>query len=259
MNKIEIVNERDIINEFEDRIRISVDKDILLIDIIDNINEIVMFNNCFYDKVIIRIKDNINATFLEIKNKTTNINNEYIYKLGNKSKLIINKFYYIDEYNEIITINLDGNEADVSFNSSIMCYQKHQYNININHNAKKTISNIINHGVTFGNASLDIVVNGNVLKGMNDSVLNQDNKIMIMGDGKSTIKPNLYIDEDEIEARHGASIGQFDEADIFYLETRGIPREEAYYLLLNGFLLGNLKIDESIKEELSYIIKKHGR
>ena len=89
---------------------------------------------------------------------------------------------------------------------------------------------------------------------MNDSILNQDNKIMIMGNGKSSIEPNLFIEDDVIEARHGASIGKFSEDELFYLETRGISREIGYELLIKGFLLNHLIIEDDVLEELEGIV-----
>jgi Fe-S cluster assembly protein SufD len=74
-----------------------------------------------------------------------------------------------------------------------------------------------------------------------------------MSDGKSTICPNLLIDNYDVDSSHGAYIGKFRDEEIFYLMSRGISREDSYRLLLNGFLINSdsidfNKIDEFVRE-----------
>lgn len=47
--------------------------------------------------------------------------------------------------------------------------------------------------------------------------------------------PGLYIDENDVDAGHAATASQFDEEQLYYLQSRGIPREQAEELLLSGF------------------------
>jgi Fe-S cluster assembly protein SufD len=49
-------------------------------------------------------------------------------------------------------------------------------------------------------------------------------------------KPELEILADDVKCAHGASVGELDEAALFYLRSRGIPSEEARRLLVEGFL-----------------------
>ena len=64
-----------------------------------------------------------------------------------------------------------------------------------------------------------------------------------MNDGKSTICPNLLIDNYDVESNHAAYIGCFKEDILFYMMSRGISREVASRLLLNGFLINSDSID----------------
>ncbi len=48
-------------------------------------------------------------------------------------------------------------------------------------------------------------------------------------------KPNLEIFADDVKASHGATIGQLDAEELFYLRTRGLSYKEAYHLLIQGF------------------------
>ncbi len=49
-------------------------------------------------------------------------------------------------------------------------------------------------------------------------------------------KPQLEIYADDVKCAHGASVGDLDEAALFYLRARGIPAEEARHMLIEGFL-----------------------
>lgn len=49
-------------------------------------------------------------------------------------------------------------------------------------------------------------------------------------------KPELEIYADEVQCRHGATVGQLDEEVLFYLCTRGIDRELATTILLQAFV-----------------------
>jgi Fe-S cluster assembly protein SufD len=49
-------------------------------------------------------------------------------------------------------------------------------------------------------------------------------------------KPELEIYADDVKCSHGASVGDLDEAALFYLRARGIPADEARRMLVEGFL-----------------------
>jgi Fe-S cluster assembly scaffold protein SufB len=258
MNKIEVISKEKILNNM-DNVSVSVSYDKLIIKANGRCDNTIVLTNGIYSNVTIILEEDASINFLEIKD-TCEVNNcNYQYILGNNSKAIINKFYHLNDYYENTTINLGGYNSKVTFNLSVMSFGNQKYDINVNHNSKKTISNIFNHGSTFASGTINFNVNGIVKKGMSDSVLNQDNRIMTLGEGRSEIMPNLFIEENMVEARHGATIGRFNEEELFYLQTRGIPIKEGYELLLKGFLLGNLQVDEINFEKIEKIIEKLGR
>jgi Fe-S cluster assembly protein SufD len=45
----------------------------------------------------------------------------------------------------------------------------------------------------------------------------------------------LEILADDVRCTHGATVGKIDPEQVFYLETRGIPRKEAEKLVVKGF------------------------
>ena len=48
--------------------------------------------------------------------------------------------------------------------------------------------------------------------------------------------PGLEILADNVKCSHGATSGQLDEDELFYLLARGIPKPVAQHLLVAGFL-----------------------
>lgn len=48
-------------------------------------------------------------------------------------------------------------------------------------------------------------------------------------------RPALRILADDVQCSHGASVGQLDEAALFYLRSRGLDREAARALLIASF------------------------
>ena len=50
-------------------------------------------------------------------------------------------------------------------------------------------------------------------------------------------KPELEIYADDVKCAHGATIGQLDEKEVYYLKTRGLTDEQARQMLTLGFVL----------------------
>ena len=64
-------------------------------------------------------------------------------------------------------------------------------------------------------------------------------------------KPELEIYADDVKCSHGASVGDLDEAALFYLRARGIPAEEARHMLIDGFLR------ETVESVEDFAIRTH--
>jgi Fe-S cluster assembly scaffold protein SufB len=62
--------------------------------------------------------------------------------------------------------------------------------------------------------------------------------------------PSVLVSADDVSASHGGTVGELDEASIFYMATRGLDRPTAVRLLVEGFfepVLGQLD-DEPLEE-----------
>jgi Fe-S cluster assembly protein SufD len=81
----------------------------------------------------------------------------------------------------------------------------------------------------------------------------QTNRNLILSAGaRADSLPNLEIAADDVRCSHAATVGQLDQEEIFYLQSRGISRTEAMRLVIFGFfgeVLDQLEL-EDVKREL---------
>ena len=64
----------------------------------------------------------------------------------------------------------------------------------------------------------------------------QLNRNLLLDDAVIDTKPQLEIGADDVRCTHGATTGRLNEDQMFYLQTRGIPRPAAGQMLARGFL-----------------------
>jgi Fe-S cluster assembly protein SufD len=84
--------------------------------------------------------------------------------------------------------------------------------------------------------------------------------IVLSEHAKADAIPNLEIEANDVRCGHAASVGPVDDDTVFYLTSRGIPREEAERLIVTGFfqeVLDRVQIEQvrtnaelAIQEEL---------
>jgi Fe-S cluster assembly protein SufD len=64
----------------------------------------------------------------------------------------------------------------------------------------------------------------------------QTNRNIVLSDeAKADSIPNLEIENNEVRCSHAASVGPVDDDQVFYLQSRGIPRHRAEQLIVTGF------------------------
>lgn len=64
----------------------------------------------------------------------------------------------------------------------------------------------------------------------------QLNKNLILGKkAHADTRPQLEVYADDVKCAHGATVGQIDEDEIFYLQSRGLGYQEAQFLLCHAF------------------------
>ena len=81
---------------------------------------------------------------------------------------------------------------------------------------------------------------------------------MLTDGARADSVPNLEIETGEIEgAGHASATGRFDDEQLFYLQARGIPEEQAHRLVVRGFfkeLIAKIAVPE-VRERLEAAIE----
>jgi Fe-S cluster assembly protein SufD len=78
-----------------------------------------------------------------------------------------------------------------------------------------------------------------VARGAQKTDAEQSVKAMLLDRGATAnAKPELEIFADDVKCAHGATVGELDPNQLFYLGSRGLPPAEARALLLEGFIAG---------------------
>ena len=59
--------------------------------------------------------------------------------------------------------------------------------------------------------------------------------LLLSPDAEAVTLPNLEIEADDVRCSHGATVGQLNDEELFYLMSRGLTREQAERLVIFGF------------------------
>ena len=75
-----------------------------------------------------------------------------------------------------------------------------------------------------------------VHKGAQQTDAYQTNRNLLLSEEAEAVSlPNLEIEADDVKCSHGATVGQLDEEELFYLQSRGLDKRAAERLVIFGF------------------------
>jgi Fe-S cluster assembly protein SufD len=127
----------------------------------------------------------------------------------------------------------------------------------VDHKQPNSFSNELYKGILDGNSKG--IFNGKIYVRPHAQKTNafQANRNVLLNDTAVLhTKPQLEIWADDVKCSHGCTSGQLDEEALFYLQSRGISREQARGMLLNAFaheVFETMK-DEKLKSFVDQII-----
>lgn len=132
----------------------------------------------------------------------------------------------------------------------------------IDHRVPDATSSQLYKGVLNGKARA--VFNGKVFvrqDAQRTNALQMNRTLLLSSEAEIDTKPELQIDADDVKCAHGAAVGQLNESQLFYLESRGIDKTRAIALLSQAFANEVLlKItDESLRERLAKLAREWSR
>ncbi len=220
----------------------------------------------FYNKLLtvnILIKDNITVNIIEHYNFLKEANFVQNIEILNNSKVFYNLLHFSNSYNKKINIKVNNSYlktyltdfnrtnsfynidliaggAEVEFNLLVYLNSNkgQNQNLKINHLAKHTNSKTNNYIILNDSSNCNLEVESFVYKDAFKSTAYQINKAVILNKlSKCLISPKLKFDCFDVLGSHSATIGKVSNADLYYIQSRGITVKEAKRLIVLGYFL----------------------
>lgn len=161
---------------------------------------------------------------------------------------------YVDSH---VDLNGKGSSMQTDIGYLAQHQQTLDMNLSVNHFGKKTEC-AINAAGALKDAAVKIF-RGTIdfKQGSSDSVGNEKETVLMLGDDvvNKTV-PLILCAEENVVGNHGASIGEMDDATLFYFESRGIDRAAAEKILARASVervartIGDAETEQAILNEL---------
>ncbi|ROU05035.1 Fe-S cluster assembly protein SufD [Lysobacter enzymogenes] len=154
-----------------------------------------------------------------------------------------------------LNVALHGEGAHVHANGVLLATGRRHLDtrLGIDHVGRDTQCELVWRGLGAGRSRA--AFHGGILirEGADGSNADLSNKNLLLSEGAEIdTQPVLEIHADEVQAAHGATVGQIDANALFYLRSRGVPAEAARALLTAAFCRETVSVleDESVRAML---------
>ena len=137
-----------------------------------------------------------------------------------------------------MNVRLEGEGAKLSANGVLLATGKRHLDtrLGIEHIARDTSCGLLWRGLGAGRGRAVFHGGITIRAGADGSNANLSNKNLLLSDNAEIdTQPVLEIHADEVQAAHGATVGQLDPTAMFYLRSRGLPEADARRLLTTAF------------------------
>ena len=159
-----------------------------------------------------------------------------------------------------LSVNLLGEHAHANVTGFYLAGKNQKINMQTSqkHLSQNSFSNLIINGVLAQESQVKYCGKIFVAKDAIGVKASQENKNILLGENIILdAAPELEVLNNEVECEHGCAAGQFDDKQLFYLQSRGFDKNQATLLLIEGFFgfINNLDYDIRIRESLLEKIK----
>lgn len=153
-------------------------------------------------------------------------------------------------------VNLDSENAVCNLNGVYLVDSGNKVTnkVDMNHNVGHCISNQLFRGILWDSSRSDFEGRIYVAPDAQKTEAYQaNNNIVESEQARAHTQPHLEIYADDVKCSHGATVGNKESGELFYMQSRGISLANAKVLLKQAFLLGVLEkiSDDDLKEEMS--------
>lgn len=237
------------------------DQSSLQIEISENLHVDVLLH---YQKNVnidlkITVGENATANFLHFYD-VENINEKQTYYIEKNSEVKIGYAYLHALTGEKeANVYLVGEHSKVEITSGILAKKHLKIRLNVEHQAKHTYANMEHYAVVSDLAYFNLYAIGKICEKMSGSAAHQTSRILTMAKNHHCeVTPVLIIDENDVAASHANSIGQPDDLQLYYLQSRGLTIDQSLNLISSGYLepIVLLFEDTTLNETIKKIIEE---
>ncbi len=187
------------------------------------------------------VKENAHLEHYIVQNENNNSNLVKITEIHQSANSVVNTGTFTLNGGFVrnnLTIVLDAENCESNLNGLYIPNKKQHVDNHtlVDHKKPNCNSNELYKGVAMDESTA--VFNGKIFVRKDAQKTNafQSNKNILMSD-EATVntKPQLEIYANDVKCSHGTSTGEIDEDALFYLQARGIGKENAMKLMLKAF------------------------
>jgi len=195
----------------------------------------------------------------DLKSKDALLN--HTFNVERDSNLELLGGFVSDVLTSKMLVNLVGENANVNVKAVAVSSDAHNQNVDvlITHKAPNSFGDMTNIGIATKQGKVKLNGVEKIEKGMKNANAFQTLKgIITSDDAVVEVNPILLIDEYDVKAGHGATIGKIEEEVLFYLRSRGLTKEAAERLVIFGFLQPIIDeiTDEPLKERFESLVNE---
>ena len=155
---------------------------------------------------------------------------------------------------------LSGKESIFTSDLGYLCRDDHKLDINYvtDHRGKKTDANMQFKGVLMEEAQKALRFTIDFKNGSTGSAGDeQEDTLLLSPDVINRTMPIILCQEEDVDGRHGATIGQLGEDLLFYMQCRGIDEEEAKRIMIKARLdsVARMIPDPELMQRVQYYIQ----
>ncbi|WP_051688570.1 SufB/SufD family protein [Butyrivibrio sp. AE2032] len=157
-------------------------------------------------------------------------------------------------------VTLSEKESVFNSNMGYLCREDHSLDMNYvaDQRGKKTESSMQFKGVLMDDAKKSFRGTIDFKNGSSGSVGDEQEDALLLSDNVvNKTMPVILCQEEDVEGRHGATIGQLGEDLLFYMQTRGIEEDEAKRIMIKARLesVARMIPDAEIMQKIQYYIQ----
>jgi len=138
-----------------------------------------------------------------------------------------------------LKVNLNGENARAMVNAIVVSNDQQQQTVDVHmtHYAPRSYGDMYNVGISNGYGRVTLNGIEKIEKGMKQANAFQTLKGIILSDFSMVdVNPILLIDEYDVKAGHGATVGKIEEQQLYYLQSRGLSKIDAEKLIIKGYI-----------------------